>query len=578
MLLKKITLLLIFCFLVNSVTGQIVLHGEDRSVPALERIINQERATDVDAANLQRYLAPLKKTKKTEDAIIYNILYANGLQEIEDQRSEVADQLYLAAIKTANESNNSSLLSWSKINFIQYLYKYRDYKSLTPILTEAIYLLESLPADKVINPGASFHLIGNILQTFREYKESSYFLLKSNKNLRETDRNFASNLDNIGLNYLNIGDFQSAEKFFKNAISYSLKIKDYERFAKANGNLGDLYLRKKDYQKAIEHISTDIEFTKKYGQEMNLMYAATLMAKTLIESGNFEDAQPWIAEAEKIARSKPYYKSSEYEILTLKLKVAQHSNNREEELLIYNELKRLQDSLQVLDSEENTARANWEIQKANFQRQLADNEKELSVASFRKNASMATAIAIAILGLGIIFFYRRKISKMEAAYDQRVNFYEVEKQKYENELAHSSKNIANQIDYFKNKNLQIQQINSEIEMISNTRTGKIEQHQGKLHALLQSHLMTDENWTNFKNEFYNSYPTIRHHLTQNFPEATESHLRIVFLQKLGFTNSEISGLLGITVDAVKKSNQRLRYKLGPRYEDFKAMINESEVA
>lgn len=59
---------------------------------------------------------------------------------------------------------------------------------------------------------------------------------------------------------------------------------------------------------------------------------------------------------------------------------------------------------------------------------------------------------------------------------------------------------------------------------------------------------------------------------ENFPEITDSNLRIILLQKLGFTNAEISGLLGITIDAVKKSKQRLKRKLGEKYDLLFQMI------
>lgn len=45
-----------------------------------------------------------------------------------------------------------------------------------------------------------------------------------------------------------------------------------------------------------------------------------------------------------------------------------------------------------------------------------------------------------------------------------------------------------------------------------------------------------------------------------FPEISEAALRIELVQKLGFTNAETARILGITVDAVKKSKQRLRKK------------------
>lgn len=70
--------------------------------------------------------------------------------------------------------------------------------------------------------------------------------------------------------------------------------------------------------------------------------------------------------------------------------------------------------------------------------------------------------------------------------------------------------------------------------------------------------MTDENWRAFKQEFKKQQSIFYECLTQNSPELKESNLKIIMLQKLEFTNYEISLLLGVTIEAVKKSKQQLK--------------------
>ena len=74
--------------------------------------------------------------------------------------------------------------------------------------------------------------------------------------------------------------------------------------------------------------------------------------------------------------------------------------------------------------------------------------------------------------------------------------------------------------------------------------------------------MTEDNWIRFKREFEKEFPEFCQYLFTNFPELTDSNKRIIFLQKLGFSNIEISQFLGITTDAVKKAKQRLKKKFG----------------
>ncbi|MGN7810856.1 hypothetical protein [Flavobacterium sp. 22076] len=84
--------------------------------------------------------------------------------------------------------------------------------------------------------------------------------------------------------------------------------------------------------------------------------------------------------------------------------------------------------------------------------------------------------------------------------------------------------------------------------------------------MLSTHLMTDENWNAFKREFINQHTDFYNAIMENFPELKESNLKIIMLQKLDFNNYEMSNLLGVTIDAVKKSKQRLKKKLGDKYD------------
>ena len=136
----------------------------------------------------------------------------------------------------------------------------------------------------------------------------------------------------------------------------------------------------------------------------------------------------------------------------------------------------------------------------------------------------------------------------------------------EQKLADAHRTLDSQIDFLKRKNIQIQKLHLEIEKIKNTELPSGEKEHRKLDALLQSHLMTEENWRNYKSEFQREHSDFYDNLMENFPEITASNLRIILLQKLGFSNADISGLLGITVEAVKKSKQRLKRKLGDKYD------------
>ena len=82
--------------------------------------------------------------------------------------------------------------------------------------------------------------------------------------------------------------------------------------------------------------------------------------------------------------------------------------------------------------------------------------------------------------------------------------------------------------------------------------------------------MTDESWGNFKNIFAHEQNDFVKYLSQNFPSLTESNLRTIYLLKLGLNNLEISQILGISADSVKKAKQRLKKK----YKNFDQIFQD----
>lgn len=573
--LKKSLSTLLFFFVLpfygqNTITVPVGTSKKD-----FDFILAQQKNFGSDIKSAERYLAPLKNSHLKVHHCLYHVLYATAYEQHIDRMSPVAEENFEKALHC---KHSEAVQAWAKISYAKYLYKYRDYQRQVPILTDAMFLLETLPEKEIIQPGESFQFIGYVMQTLKDYEESIYFLKKSNHFLPQNSTALSANLDNIGNSYLQLNNYSTAKAYYERALRKSEEIKDYERIAKVSGNLGDLYFRQKKYDKAIQLLQKDIEISRNLKLSQNLMYASTLISKVYLAAGKTAEAEKFLNEALTIATTKDYFKSSEYEILQMKLKLANLAGNNAEELKIYKRLKQVEVDLASMDSDENTYKANWEVRKLQYKKQLAKSEKLISKESFLKKSAVTSTVVVITAGLIIFIFLRNKMKRLRIAYEEKVNFFEQEKEQYENSLKNSEKGIADQISFIREKNKQIQKLTEEIEKLGKTRSYQFEQSHGKLNKLLESHLMTDENWKQFKEEFYLAYPEIQREVYTNYADLSESYLRIAFLQKLGFSNNEISGLLGITADAVKKSKQRLKRKLEDRYENFTALINSGEIA
>lgn len=79
--------------------------------------------------------------------------------------------------------------------------------------------------------------------------------------------------------------------------------------------------------------------------------------------------------------------------------------------------------------------------------------------------------------------------------------------------------------------------------------------------LLNSSILTEEQWRNFKQKFEHVHEDFFKKLQDTIPEITESEKRLAALTKLDLTGNQIASMLGISPDSVIKTRYRLRKKV-----------------
>lgn len=87
-------------------------------------------------------------------------------------------------------------------------------------------------------------------------------------------------------------------------------------------------------------------------------------------------------------------------------------------------------------------------------------------------------------------------------------------------------------------------------------------------AMLQMNLRADDKWEVFKKWFNENFPDFYLKLRERYPSLTAGDFRLLSLIKLNLSNKDMAMRLGISIEGVKKSKQRLKKKLGIDLEDL----------
>lgn len=539
------------------------LHSQQLYTPStdliknIESIIIKENNAKKDTIALKERLSFLKKSSNKKSHILYDALLANGFSAFFDRTNSKSEHYYLKSIEEAKKLNDLRFIIWTQLNYSKYLYYYCQIDKLIPIVLKTMEETNQIDPSKMILPEETFKFFGWIMSTIEDDSAISFYK-KSMLYMQKPSSEFASVLNAIGNCYLRNNDVSNAMRYFNEAEAVALKIGDSIRYAKILGDKALVYEKKGDLKTAVSLLKKDILYSQKSKVDKNEMYASIVLAKILLKLKDTTETEKIVARAATIANSKSYYRSSLKEIIELKL-IILNGKNPQKELLLRRQLKRIEEYLLKTNGNSVLQRSNWIIQKEKYKNETKKIQLQLDKGKTINKLYILILILTILLSLIIYnsLNKRLKIKKTKLENDRLF---------FESKLNDASSNIDNYLEYLKSKNNQISVLENELEKIKNFTSIHLEEKKEKLQEILTSHLMTDENWSAFKREFIKQHSEFYNTITENFPELKESNLKIIMLQKLDFNNYEMSSILGVTVDAIKKNKQRLKKKLGDKYD------------
>ncbi|MFV0226252.1 hypothetical protein OBK05_00965 [Empedobacter falsenii] len=407
----------------------------------------------------------------------------------------------------------------------------------------------------------------------KELDKSEKYLFLALQYANKKDNEYGSILNAIGHIFLKKKDTAKANHYFNQTKELAVKNNDKIRYAKALGDIACIQIQNKEYELAIQNLITDIEISRESKNHRNLMYANIQLGKLYLQLDRIDEAKEILNEAKKYTSGKAYLNSFEKDIFTLLLDIAIKKRNTAEELDFRRKLSELETEIKLTDGENVINEINWNIQKNNFDYKYETERIKREKTILLKNALIIISILLIIIVLFVFISFKRKMKIQNSINDNKVLKLHNEKLKSESRLNKANKTLDSYKIYLADKNTQIEILNKEIDNLSKSSNKKTEEHELQLNNLLNSHLMTDENWNNFKKVFASEKADFVSYLENNFSDLTESNLRIIYLTKLGLTNIEIAHLLGITPDSVKKAKQRLRKKYDNYELIFKGIQN-----
>lgn len=207
--------------------------------------------------------------------------------------------------------------------------------------------------------------------------------------------------------------------------------------------------------------------------------------------------------------------------------------------------------------------------EAVYQTKRKEVENAQLSADIAHQRTWLAAITGAVLLLGAAVWFQRKRLKINAQLlETEKALAKTERLRALEEIQFAQRELADYTQLLIEKNQAIEALKS-----GSQASGNFDPQREDLQSeLLQSTILTEADWRNFRQKFERVHGGFFEKMRQEIPDATEAEQRLTVLTKLELSNPEIAAMLGISPGSVSKTRYRLRKKLGER--DLGAVLRE----
>ncbi len=480
-------------------------------------------------------------------------------------------RIYEAAYERFRKSRNNRLQAVclhyiGQENFVLGNYGIAFDKSL-----QSQEILKDIGYENIPEVGKYLHDIALNYYYFRDYEKVAGLMHEALKH-----RPYSANLDiqrynTLALSYRQTGSLDSAVSYFRKAAIRSEFYRDSTWITLIAGNLGTIYITRKQYKEALPLLLLDYRYNRTNEQFPDMARNAALaIADVWLQLNKPDSTIYYLEESERLHLKDPLKDSfgrqqrdedflkSYYDIL------ARYYRQRGDYTLAYLYLDSLNKTSLELDRRYNTMLAKVSEDKLKIQQYISDIELERQkrrIALIRWMLILAVLLfCVAVLGL--LYFLNRARQAKQKALQQLKEAEILNQQKLTMAAFERAKDqLRYQLGLVEEKNRLIERLKNDLEELHSNQEASPELLEETLEKLSNARLLTQEDWVKFRRRFNAVFNDSLEELKKAHPNITQSEERIYALIQLDVGTRQMASMLGISPESVRKARYRLNKRL-----------------
>ncbi len=520
------------------------LNEKDRYTYALKVFSAEER----DSVRVKKYLqealaiAQQKKDRPTEVLVL--IQHFNYLYYVANHPSTLfVKSAIIRAIKQAEAYDLPIQLNIARIHYGGYLFnREKSYDKAYEVFLRAFNGLEEIGFAKMqYFPGeqTSGLLYYPALDFYQleDYPNAIKFLQIAHQYPNpENTFNTWQVINTLGLCYLRNDQPKQAIQYFQKGYEYAKQIKSEIWQGVSYGNIGSTLMKMNQYKEALPYVQTDYGIAKKVNERESIFNALSNLMEIYIHEKNYKAVSGAIEESERIykdvRRTHPTY-FTEFKLINIyraKSKLYEIQDNASEALVYNKKYMALNDSLNKRNDARRYKLIQQRLEAEKYVAKVNALEKEKTAEIWKRNG----AIIILLIGLivGIIKFRDIRLKQKQA----------------ELQLETFTKNFKAKSELADSLQKEISELMSQGQQVET------------LEQLRKKTILTEDDWSEFKTLFDKVYPDFINNLYKQNQDITHAEVRLLALSQLNLRDHEMANMLGVSIDAIRKTRYRFRKK------------------
>jgi len=404
--------------------------------------------------------------------------------------------------------------------------------------------------------GLLYYDLGNYETSLQYYREAVPLL----NNNRDMQRHV---LNNFALCFRNTGSYDSALVYFQKLVEIATKDKDTVWLGIATGNIGSVYLREGDYEKAKPYCQTDYRYDLATNHPEGVAGALTCLGEISLAQNKPEEAIDTLKQAERWLKPVLGWNFGRQVYLYHIMAKAYAMKKDYNRAYYYQQLaNQAEDSLDRRNKADNYIKIQQQIEAEKHMAALKQLEAERKSEIMKRNYSLAGIFMMCIIAVQVYNSQRLKRAKDRELHKKQEELWISERLRNEEELENARSQLKAYLESLLAKNHIIEQFEAELDNMRSAPGGVIQTERIEtLQKLQASNILTEDDWLAFKQLFDKAHKGFFIKLKEKYPDLTQAEIRLMALTRLELSGKEMAAMLGISVDSIKKAKQRLRKKI-----------------